>query len=181
MKETRCLSRESWSDFQQVFHSTSGCEGCWCLKHRRDLPSSGLSGEEARVTMRDLMRKEAVHGVIAYMDHIPVGWLGFEPAHRLTGIYGSEKSPTEDSWVIHCIFVDPAARGKGIARLLLSGGIFQLRSRGAKTLISFAIPKEVKEDRCMSGYSSSFFERYGFRRVQDIDDITCKLILDLHT
>ena len=104
MKETRCLSRESWGDFQKVFETSSGCDGCWCLKHRRGFNDKSTPIDDARIVMRDLIRKEEVSGVIAYMDHVPVGWLGFEPASKLNGLWGESEST--DVWVIHCIFVD---------------------------------------------------------------------------
>lgn len=177
MKETRCLSRESWSDYQRVFESSSGCDGCWCFKHRSGFSDETEGDFDARVAMRDLIRKEEVNGVIAYQDHVPVGWMGFEPASKLKGIWAGVES--EDAWVIHCIFVDPAYRDGSIARLLLSGALFQLRSRKVKKVMSFASTGQSKEHSDSASHTISFFERAGFRKACDINESISKMVLTL--
>ena len=180
MKETRFLAADSWSDFQKVFESTSGCDGCWCLRNRLGSEFSGMSSEQARTSMRERIRKGEVHGVLAYLSHRPVGWMGLEPSGSLIGFDSSNKPEAgeQKSWIIHCIYVDPVARGKGIPKLLIHGALFQLRSLGVKQVEAFAVPEEVKEDRCMSSLSSSLFEKHGFRKVEDIDETTCKLVFN---
>ncbi len=128
--------------------------------------------------MRERIRKGEVHGVLAYLYHRPVGWMGFEPSGSLPG-FGSEDKQVvgeQRSWIIHCIYVDPEARGKGIPKLLIHGALFQLKSLGVRKVETFTVPEDVKEERCMSTLSSSLFEKHGFRKVEDIDQTTCKLV-----
>jgi len=77
--ETKDLTPQLWPDLERLFGSNGACGGCWCMSWRtqRGERWADIKGAEAKRRMRALVRKDAAHGVLAYVDGEPVGWCAY--------------------------------------------------------------------------------------------------------
>ncbi|TCC00424.1 N-acetyltransferase family protein [Micromonospora zingiberis] len=109
----------------------------------------------------------------ASFETLAPDWASFDagrlPAHRLVAVDGEATllgwiavSPTSTRPVYagvveHSVYVDPAARGRGVARLLLDGLITSTEAAGIWTIQSGVFPENLA--------SLALHDRAGFRVV----------------
>lgn len=71
-------------------------------------------------------------------DGAPVGWCQVGPRDRLEKLVRQfGLAPDPETWAITCFVIVPAARGQGVARLLLTEALADLRTRGARRVEAF--------------------------------------------
>lgn len=149
--------------------------GCWCLHPRlteaqaRALPGPGSLSERRRAAMARLAARQPAPGLLAYDNGTPVGWIALAPRAELARIEASRATPRVDAiavWVIPCVTVAKAARGRGIALALIRAAAAYAFAQGAPAIEAYprAGPERVKDDNAFFG-TAALFERAGFAAI----------------
>lgn len=77
------LSSSIWNDFVSLMKTDSQCSECWCLNHRA--PAGCATGIEAQTKMNNLVNQNSVHGLLAFEENNPIGWIAVDPMAGLVG------------------------------------------------------------------------------------------------
>jgi GNAT superfamily N-acetyltransferase len=166
--EFQPLTRDRWSDFEELFGTHGAYGGCWCMwwrLTRREFDE--LRGEGNRQGMKGIVESGEVPGILAYYEGRPIGWCSVAPRES----YGSlERSPVlkrldnAPVWSIVCFFVAKSYRGQGVAEALIRGAVEYVRSQGG--MVVEAYPTQPRGTRLapVSSYMGlpAMFERAGF-------------------
>ena len=166
--EFQPLTRDHWSDFEELFGTHGAYGGCWCMwwrLTRREFDE--LRGEGNRQRMKGIVKSGEVPGILAYYEGRPIGWCSVAPRES----YGSlERSPVlkrldnAPVWSIVCFFVAKSYRGQGVAEALIRGAVEYVRSQGG--MVVEAYPTQPRGTRLapVSSYMGlpAMFERAGF-------------------
>ena len=110
-------------------------------------------------------------GFVAYLDGVPVGWIGVGVRSELPRLIGSRTIPAIDDkpvWSIGCFRIRPGYRRRGIASALLAGVIEAARAAGAPGIEAYPIDPEGRRVEVGAGFVgiASMFDAAGFRRVR---------------
>ncbi len=140
------LTSQNWAHFVELFSRDEHCRQCWCLNHRV-APKEELVGEAARDKMQDMVARGEVGGLLAYIGESCVAWAAIDSlGSQLGHDYLLEGHPVrEGAWAIHCIYIAPEARAKGLSKDLIRAGIQFARAQGARSLLSFPIPPDTRD------------------------------------
>jgi GNAT superfamily N-acetyltransferase len=169
--EVRPVTPARWKDLETLFGPRGAYGGCWCMWFRttnKEFESNQGAGN--RRSMRGIVRRGEVPGLLAYRDGAPVGWVAVAPRAEYGRI---ERSPTlkpvddRPVWSVVCFYIDRRHRGAGVGRALLDAAVDHARSKGARIVEGY--PEIPRKDR-MPGYLAytgvvSVFEAAGFREV----------------
>jgi GNAT superfamily N-acetyltransferase len=169
------LTPQRMDDLAAVLRGSWGRD-CWCMHPRltsameRELPGSGPLGQRRRAAMTALAERPLAPGLIAYSAGQAVGWVAIAPRPELVRIERSRATPRVDDvpvWVIPCITVAPAARGRGVAIALLRAAVAFARAHGAAAVEAYprASSERVPDDNAFFG-TQRLFARAGFRVVR---------------
>ncbi len=169
------LCSSNLNDFEMLFNSCDQCKECWCMNHRLD-PKDVLIGEAAKMANRKLVNEDKIFGILAYLDEECIGWCAVDPLKNQLGHdYCLEKGIPDDlkPWSIHCVYIKPSARGKGISAGLVNSALKLAKQNGAKEVYSFPIPEEniskfPKDEAEFSGRSSTF-RKLGFSKIENLN------------
>lgn len=170
--EIHPLTPERWADLVDLFERRGPRGGrqvvanCWCMYWRRrgDIFGDGW-GAGNRRAFGELVQAGDEPGLLAYLDGVPVGWVGVAPREEFPRI---EHSPTirpiddRPAWSINCFYVHRAGRQRGVARALLRAAIDFARSKGATLVEGYPVRSGGADD--YTGFQS-MFEAEGFREV----------------
>ncbi len=109
-------------------------------------------------------------GYLAYLDAVPVGWLGVGVRTATPRLVRSATIPSVDDlpvWSIGCFRVRAGYRRRGVASALLAGVIEAARLAGAPGVEAYPIDPGGR--RVDVGFAfvgiASMFDAAGFRRV----------------
>ena len=92
--------------------------------------------------MQALVEQGTVPGLIGYEEGVPVAWVSLGPREEYPKLRRSPIMKQVDErpvWSIVCFFVDPAARGRGLAERMLRAAVDYARSRGARLLEAYPV------------------------------------------
>jgi ribosomal protein S18 acetylase RimI-like enzyme len=164
---------ERWDDVVEILGKTEA--GCWCQAPRgreagRPDKDSGLR----RRLLREQLDEDPPAGMLAYLDGVVVGWLGFGRRDRLPRLQRSRTIPAVDDrpvWSVLCFNVRPGYRRRGIATALLDGLITYAEASGAPGLEAYPIDPGGQRVDSTFGFVglTGWFERAGFERVVETD------------
>lgn len=159
-----------WSDVGELLDA-SGEQGCWCQAWR-GLDTMALSGGKSRPELlRAQMRgKRPAPGYLAYLDGVPVGWVGVGVRTETPRLVNSRTIPAVDDlpvWSIGCFRIRPGYRRRGIATALLAGVVKAARQAGAPGVEAYPIDPDGRRVEVGAGFVgiASMFDAAGFRRV----------------
>jgi ribosomal protein S18 acetylase RimI-like enzyme len=172
------LSPGTWPALETLFRAGGDPRWCWCQYWRlRSKDFGAAKVPELRDRLHALADGPEPPGLVALDDDAPdapaVGWVSLGPRAGFERIVRSKVIPTIDDrpvWSIVCFAVSPAARGRGVARLLLEGAIAYARGAGAEALEAYPVRVEAGAD---VGAEAAFtgtlpmFERAGFTVVAE--------------
>ena len=121
----------------------SGEQGCWCQAWR-GLDTKAISGGEPRTQLlREQMRGgPPAPGFLAYLEGVPVGWVGVAVRTETPRLVNSRTIPALDDlpvWSIGCFRIRAGYRRRGIARALLDGVVDAARRAGAPGVEAYPI------------------------------------------
>ena len=172
----RPLTARLMDELGKVFRGNWGT-GCWCMypgltdAQTRELPGSGSANQRRREAMTKLARRRRrAPGLLAFDGEDPVGWIAVAPRDELARIEASRATPRiddEDVWVIPCITVLKAARGRGIALALIRAAVAYATEKGAPVVEAYprAGATRTGDDNAYFG-TEPLFRRAGFRVVR---------------
>jgi GNAT superfamily N-acetyltransferase len=109
-------------------------------------------------------------GFLAYLDGVPVGWVGVGVRTETPRLMSSRTIPAVDDlavWSIGCFRIRPGYRRRGVARALLDGVVEAARRAGAPGVEAYPIDPEGRRVEVGAGFVgiASMFDAAGFRRV----------------
>src|ERR671919_227792 len=166
-----------WDDVRGVLDG-SGEKGCWCQAWR-GLDTKALAGGKTRPELlREQMRGEPpAPGFVAYLEGVPVGWVGVGIRTETPRLVNSRKIPAIDDlpvWSIGCFRIRPGYRRRGIAKALLDGVVEAARRAGAPGVEAYPIDPEGRRVEVGAGFVgiASMFDAAGFRRVLVTDAVS---------
>ena len=161
---------DRWSDVQDLL-GISGEPGCWCQAWR-GLDTKALAGGRSR---EQLLHEQIADGppppgFLAYLDDVPIGWVGIGVRTALPRLANSRTIPAVDDlpvWAIGCFRIRPGYRRRGVATALLQGVVAAAREAGAPGVEAYPIDPEGSRVEVGAGFVgfASMFDAAGFRRV----------------
>ena len=148
----------------------SGEAGCWCQAWRGTDAAARAAGETRAQHLRRQMQADPPPGYLAYLDGVPVGWVGIGVRTETPRLVNSRTIPAIDDqpvWSIGCFQVRPGYRRRGIARALLRGVVDAAREAGAPGVEAYPIDPQGRRVEVGAGFVgiASMFDDAGFRRV----------------
>lgn len=164
---------ERWSDVHELLNA-SGEAGCWCQAWR-GFDAKAISGGKSRPELlREQMGGSPPPGFVAYLDGLPVGWIGVAVRTETPRLMSSRTIPAIDDrpvWSIGCFRIRPGYRRRGIAKALLAGVVDAAREAGAPGVEAYPIDPQGRRVEVGAGYAgiASMFDASGFRRVLTTD------------
>jgi GNAT superfamily N-acetyltransferase len=164
------LTRERFSDFEQLFGPRGAVGGCWCMYWKlRGKAFEENTGAPARQMQKLAVEAGEVPGLIAYENDLPIGWIAVEPRHVYNRLAHSRVlKPVDDQpvWSVPCFFVDRNSRHRGVTVALLRAAIEHVRERGGSIVEGYPIEtsKEYPAAFIYTGIASAF-KKAGFKEV----------------
>lgn len=158
---TRPLTPELWPALEAVL-APDGVEGCWCLNHRIPAGTTAPVGEPARCEMERRTRAGEVSGVLAFVDRELAGWCAVDPRRAIPGHDVTQAGAGDAGagvWSIHCVWVRPEHRRRGVARALVEAAMELAAKAGAALLEAYPAAPGFGLD--FTG-SAKLFEELGF-------------------
>lgn len=177
--ETRELSKETWSDFQDLFRRKGEWGACWCVYYQRERPPPQAEresltleqrAERNRIEKRKLVSGGRAHGILVYDLGRPVGWCQYGPKEEAPRIDRGRKYRKLDLgagpgelWRITCFSVDRAYRNRGVASAALDAALNSIRKKGGGTVEAYPVTNRG----ALAAWFGSvpMFEKRGFRVV----------------
>lgn len=180
MDEVVPATADRWSDVSDLLDA-SGERGCWCQAWRGRDAIARSRGESRPETLRRQMGAgPPPPGYVAYLDGIPVGWVGVSVRTETPRLVRSRTIPMIDElpvWSIGCFRIRPGYRRRGIATALLHGVVAAAQRAGAPGVEAYPIDPGGR--RVDAGFAyvglASMFDAAGFRRVQVTDATSARL------
>jgi GNAT superfamily N-acetyltransferase len=165
---------DRWSDVQAVLDG-SGEQGCWCQAWRGRDDVARTAGESRPETLRRQLKDNSPPpGYLAYLDGVPVGWVGIGVRTETPRLVNSRTIPAIDDlpvWSIGCFRIRTGYRRRGIASALLAGVVEAAGKAGAPGVEAYPIDPAGR--RVDAGFAFvglvSMFDAAGFRRVTMTD------------
>ena len=145
--EAHPVTKERWPDLVELFDRPV-VRTCFCMFYRKTGTDTGV-GAENRRTMKAVVDRGRVPGLIGYEDDIPVAWVSLGPREDYLKLRRSPvMKPVDDRpvWSIVCFFVDRSVRGKGLAERMLRAAVDYARSQGARLVEAYPVDAQEQKD-----------------------------------
>jgi len=177
--EIHALTPERMPDFLRFFDEDAFSDNpkwasCYCQcfyeDHRVVVWKDRTHRENRRIAC-ERGAKGTMRGHLAYLDGIVAGWCNAVPRPLLHAL--DEEGPIPDADVvgsIACFVVNPAARGRGLARALLEAACEGFRRDGLR--VAEAYPRQPSDDPAANHFGPlQLYLSSGFvvTRVDDSD------------
>ncbi len=168
---------DRWSDVSELL-GVSGEGGCWCQAWR-GADAKALAGGRSRPELlrTQMLGGPPAPGYLAYIDGVPVGWVGVGVRTETPRLKQSRTIPAIDDlpvWSIGCFRIRSGYRRRGIAKALLGGVVEAARRAGAPGVEAYPIDPEGRRVEVGAGFVgiASMFDAAGFRRVLITDAVS---------
>jgi GNAT superfamily N-acetyltransferase len=140
---------------------------CACMRWRLRSADFSRSTKEGRVeALERLVRERTPIGVLAYLDHEPVGWCSVAPRETYTALERYRALPRIDErpvWSVVCFFVSARTRRSGATRGLLKAAVDYAAAQGAEIIEGYPVEPGARLYTYMG--SPATFRAAGFRDV----------------
>ena len=177
--DIRPLTPARADDVKTITASTWGAQ-CWDLWWRFTKPvtTAGASKDkkaaDKRAILAKLARRRHAPVLIAYEGVEPVGFVSLGPRSDYDRFRAQKTTqPVDDvpAWVIPCMTIRKAYRGRGIALALIRAAVDYAGAHGAPAIEGY--PRADKKTRFDDGSvymgTPALFRRAGFRRIRGIE------------
>jgi GNAT superfamily N-acetyltransferase len=173
--DCRELTPELWPALEALFGDKGACAGCWCMFWRLEAGErfDDVKGARAKRRFRALVEGGQAHGVLAFVDGVPVGWCAFERRVELARLDRAPSLRVDDAervWSLPCFFVARGFRGQGVAQALLAAAEKALRAHGAKVAEAYPTLPPAGAAKLPAAFAytglPTMFERAGFTLAQ---------------
>ena len=164
------ITRNLWTDFEELFGLNGACGGCWCMHWKlRGKAFDEAKGYVARQMHKSLVDEGGVTGLLAYTNGDVAGWVAVEPRSKYEKLAHSRVlKPVDDEpvWSVTCFYVKKEYRRQGVTVSLLNAAVEHVRMQGGKIVEGY--PVDTKEDKpapfVFTGMASAF-QKAGFKEV----------------
>lgn len=175
------LNSDSWIWFERLFLSADGCDGCWCYNHHIAPGSPDVTGEDARKAIKELVYAGRAKGIIALENGEPAGWCAVDKLEDIPGhdCVKEQQLQATGGWAVHCFYIRPLSRGKGLSRLLLEEAVKLVESNGGRFIEAYPTPAND------SGQILDFCGHYkifiasGFKEKESVNSYYTRLTKEL--
>ena len=146
-------NKATWEDLRFVFGDRGPSARCQCQRYKLHRLESFRSFpvEERALRLRDQTRaghpsSVTTSGLVAYLDHEPVGWCAVEPRPAYEGLLRNNRVPwsgrderkdDESVWAVTCLLVRAGFRRRGVSSALAKAAVELARERGARALEAY--------------------------------------------
>jgi GNAT superfamily N-acetyltransferase len=160
---------DRWNDVCELL-GVSGEAGCWCQAWRGFDARARSGGRSREQLLREQLAGTPPPGYLAYLDGVPVGWVGVSVRTETPRLMSSRTIPAVDDlpvWSIGCFRIRPGHRRRGVAKALLAGVVDAARDAGAPGVEAYPIDPAGARVEVGAGFVgiASMFDAAGFRRV----------------
>jgi GNAT superfamily N-acetyltransferase len=165
------VTREKWTDFEELFGVRGACGGCWCMWWRlKKKDFDAQKGEGNRNAIKEIVASGKVPGILAYYEELPVGWCSVAPREEFIRLESSKILKPVDHkpvWSVVCLFVAKAYRRRGVSTRLLTAAVEYVRERGGKIVEGYAV--ETKKEKMPDAFAfhglAAAYREAGFNEV----------------
>jgi GNAT superfamily N-acetyltransferase len=174
--EVQPVTPKRWRDVVDLFErpgprgGTPQTDGCWCqFWHLRGKAYWAGHGVGNRRRLSAEIRSGQEPGLLAYIDHAPVGWCRVGPRETFERLEHSPRLARvddEDVWSVVCFYVHPAAKRKRVASELLEAALALAAARGARIVEGYPVAAGHMNIDAYTGYLQMFLDA-GFEPVRD--------------
>jgi GNAT superfamily N-acetyltransferase len=149
----RPANEAAWEDVQKVFGARGGASRCQCQRQvLGDHDWWPMSVDERAALLREQTNAGDPNaadtaGLVAYLDHEPVGWVAVAPRTTYRRLLGSnvpwaerdEDKADDTVWSVVCFVVRAGFRGQGLTYELAEAAVDFARRRGAAAVEGYPI------------------------------------------
>jgi len=154
------------------------------MNHRSD-PAACPTGENARLALRAAFENGSAYGLLAFDGERAVGWCAVDPVATQVGHDYFLHTPGGSDWMIHCLYVEESARGKGVSGALVEAAAALAKENMAERILGFPIPEgsagKFPKDLAEFSGRLSTFRKLGFEPRERLDDFYQVVALQLST
>jgi GNAT superfamily N-acetyltransferase len=135
------LTKRNWKDFETLFGQHGAYGGCWCMWWRLSRKEfEKQQGEGNRLAMKAIVDAGECPGILAYQEHVPVGWCSVAPREQFQSLNRSpvlKRIDQEDVWSIVCFYIAKLYRGMGMTKQLIHAAVAHARKNGGKIVEAY--------------------------------------------
>lgn len=140
--DTRPVGPGDLNDLAILFGAQRNTRHCWCTAFcvsGGQFAAGWFAGGNRRRFERMAAASATPVGVLAFVDGSPVGWGACGPRARYTAaiegrsslLRGRRRDEDHSVWLLACLFVASAYRGRGVTRALVGAAVDLARQEGA--------------------------------------------------
>jgi GNAT superfamily N-acetyltransferase len=175
--QTKELTPDLWPELEKLFGRNGACGGCWCQAWRTAKGErwDDIKGTTAKKRLHRSVQDETVHGILAFLDGVPIGWCTFGPRTSFVKLDRAPSLKCADAgrvWSIPCFFVARNHRRQGVATALLRHALQALKQRKARIAEGYPV-KPDQDGQYIAAFSwtgtRSLFQKAGFVVVGNRD------------
>jgi GNAT superfamily N-acetyltransferase len=165
------VTPERWDDFETLFGERGAVGGCWCMWFRlKRSEFDAQKGEKNKQSMRQIVDRGDVPGILAYDKGRAVGWCSVAPREAFPVLDRSwvlKRVDDQPVWSIVCFFIARPFRQQGLSRKLLEAALDYARAHGAKIVEGYPVDPEKNSTPDVFAYTglASTFLQAGFVEV----------------
>jgi len=170
--EVFSVDNTRWDDFEKLFGEKGACGGCWCMSWRlKKSEFEKQKGSGNKNAMKNLVEKNEIVGILAYLDGEPIGWCAVAPREKYIRLEKSrvlKRIDDQPVWSITCLYISKFNRRKGISAELIKAAVSYCKLN--KAIIVEAYPTVPYDNKVPDAFLwtgiPSAFEEVGFLLVE---------------
>ena len=167
---TKALSPETWDAYSALISRNNGVwGGCWCMAFHPEGLSRQKTAEHNRDAKKARVWAGLAHAALVFEGDMCLGWCQFGPLEEVPRIKnrkayeaGLAASRLPD-WRLACLYVEPGARGRGVADAAIAGALELIAAAGGGMVEAYP---DVVDGKMSSSFlfhgTASSFTRAGF-------------------
>lgn len=163
----RPLTPDLWPALEDLFGKTGACNGCWCMYWRIGAAYRKRSRAENKAAFREVVRRGAPPGFIAFDRDLAVGWCQVTPRNALPWLNRAWRLKPVDGapvWSLSCIYVRIGYRRQGVTAALIDAALRAAKRAKAPALEAYPLDADKSPSASGTGYATTF-ARAGFKTV----------------
>jgi GNAT superfamily N-acetyltransferase len=151
-----------WDLIAALFGTSTGVSACWCMWPLRRPKTHQPAHDRNKAEMNRRLVAGETLGLLAIADGRAFGWCAVGPRRRYPQ-YETDNSGT-NIWAIPCIYIEPSADRKLVARALIQAAISEARRNAAAT-VQGPPPWWLPGDGAAIAQATAAFVENGFRET----------------